>query len=241
MNFKRVVKWLLFDLKPWIHRSSIPTVYLRSEGDWNAGLKNERSERFCKHSPQDAACPAGSIRAPVGQERERWILLYGTVLVSPSLQMPAASTGGAAQSWATEGERMEGRALGPWDRMGCKSRVPLPGPVLFLLVSSSSSSSSTPLSEALLHSASQAASPACAVPVSSFRGCPRNQRCKAFTSLFWETLLSYSMLMLLYELIVRSFLKRSIIYKNIYVLKGANQPQAGHVTGHADLKSYQIF
>lgn len=51
----------------------------------------------------------------------------------------------------------------------------------------------------------------------------------------------YSMLMLLYELIVRSFLKRSIIYKNIYVLKGANQPQAGHVTGHADLKSYQIF
>lgn len=51
----------------------------------------------------------------------------------------------------------------------------------------------------------------------------------------------YSTLMLLYELIVRSFLKRSIIYKNIYVLKGANQPQAGHVTGHADLKSYQIF
>ena len=24
-------------------------------------------------------------------------------------------------------------------------------------------------------------------------------------------------------------------------MKGANQPQAGHVTGHADLKSYQIF
>lgn len=97
--------------------------------------------------------------------------------------------GGSSIELGDRRGRMEGRALGPWDRMGCESRVPLPGPVLFLLVSSSSSSS-TPLSEALLHSASQAASPACAVPVSSFRGCPRNQRCKAFTSLFWETLLS---------------------------------------------------
>lgn len=45
------------------------------------------------------------------------------------------------------------------------------------------------------------------------------------------------------RIILRSFLKRSIIYIKIYiyVLKGANQPQAGHVTGHADLKSYQIF
>lgn len=51
----------------------------------------------------------------------------------------------------------------------------------------------------------------------------------------------YSSLVLLHELIVRSFLKRSIIYKNIYVLKGANQPQEGHVTGHADLKIISDF
>lgn len=51
----------------------------------------------------------------------------------------------------------------------------------------------------------------------------------------------YSVLMLPCELIVRRFLKRSIIYKNIYVLKGANQPQAGHVTGHADLRIISDF
>lgn len=51
----------------------------------------------------------------------------------------------------------------------------------------------------------------------------------------------YSRLMLLYELIVRSFLKKNLLYIKIYVFKGANQPWAGHVTGHADSKIISDF